>query len=88
MRHLKRWLVRIGLVIARWGGYTWTVPPIVESVLLPRTQQLVREIEQTAAPGTSGEYKRHTVYARLAKEYPKLSKRDLGLAIELAVRGL
>ena len=36
----------------------------------------------------AGENKRHRVYARLLKEYPTARKSDLGLAIELAVRGL
>ena len=36
----------------------------------------------------SGEYKRHQVYAKLIKQFPAVPKRDLALAIELAVRRL
>ena len=36
----------------------------------------------------SGEYKRHQVYARLIKRFPDVPRRDIGLAIELAVREL
>jgi hypothetical protein len=37
-------------------------------------------------PETSGEYKRHQVYSRLIKTYPKISKKDLGYVIEAALR--
>lgn len=36
----------------------------------------------------SGEYKRHQVYAKLIKRFPDEPRRDIGLAIELAVREL
>mgnify|MGYP001558843935 CR=1 FL=1 len=36
----------------------------------------------------SGEAKRHQVYARLIKEFPNVLKRDLGLAIEMALQPL
>lgn len=38
------------------------------------------------AEGTSGEYKRHAVYAQLLKEFPDRDGRDLSLAIELALQ--
>jgi hypothetical protein len=34
----------------------------------------------------AGEFKRHQVYADLLKEFPDVRRRDLGLAIEMAVR--
>ena len=37
-------------------------------------------------PETSGEHKRHQVYAILIKQYPNDRKRDLGLAIERALQ--
>jgi hypothetical protein len=55
------------------------------SSLYARTKELVRWADSFAA-GTSGEYKRHQVYARLMKEFPELPKRSLGLAIELALQ--
>lgn len=36
--------------------------------------------------GFGGEWKRHQVYALLQKKFPSVSGRDLGLAIELAIR--
>lgn len=60
---------------------------ISEQVLkiVPRARELCSEAEQKY-PGTSGELKRHQVYARLIKEFPSTNKRDLGLSIELALR--
>lgn len=42
-------------------------------------------LEVEALP-TSGEHKRHVVYARLMKEYPEVPKRDLAYLIELAIQ--
>ena len=36
--------------------------------------------------GFSGEWRRHQAFARLRKKFPRSSGRDVGLAIELAVR--
>lgn len=38
--------------------------------------------------GFSGEWKRHQAYALLQKKFPRAKKRDIALAIELAVRKL
>lgn len=51
--------------------------------LMLRASVLTKE---PAAASLSGEAKRHQVYAKLIKEFPNESKRDLGLAIELALR--
>lgn len=48
-----------------------------------RAKALVADVERLDA---SGEYKRHTVYARLLKEFPMRRKRDVGLAIETALQ--
>ena len=37
-------------------------------------------------PDTSGEYKRHQVYAKMLKTFPAVRRRDIGLAIELAIQ--
>lgn len=52
-----------------------------------RAADLVARAERLA--GTSGEYRRHWVYARLVKAFPDRPKRDAGMAIEraLAARG-
>ena len=44
------------------------------------------EWNKKAAPGTSGEYKRHQVYAKLIRLFPSQAKSDLALAIELAIQ--
>ena len=38
------------------------------------------------APGTSGEYKRHVVYAKLIHDFPAMRRRDLALAIEQVIQ--
>jgi len=60
--------------------------------LLPEVQKVVRrarvlcaEQDERCALGTSGEYKRHEVYARLLKEFPEVRKRNVALAIEVAL---
>lgn len=39
-------------------------------------------------PGVSGEWRRHQVYSLMCKKYPERPKKDIGLAIELALRKL
>ena len=60
--------------------------PIPQAVYeyVPTAKVLVDE-QETLSRGTSGEYKRHRVYAKLIDLYPKANRRDLGLAIELAL---
>ncbi len=48
-------------------------------------QRVKTLVAQWATHAMSGEAKRHQVYARLMKEFPDASKRDLGLAIEVAL---
>ena len=43
---------------------------------------LIKEVDVLDA---SGEYKRHVVYAKLIKKFPKFARRSLALAIEVAV---
>ncbi len=72
---MRALLVRFGLWIARWGGWPSTL-------VLARTAQLCTQWDGHEA---SGEYKRHQVYAQLIKDFPRVSKRTIGLAIELAL---
>jgi hypothetical protein len=62
--------------------------PVPEAVwaAVPVARVLSAHWDATSAPGTSGEYKHHQVYAELQKQYPTTSKRDLALALELALR--
>ena len=54
--------------------------------MVARARELVFAQDVDTAPGTSGEYKRRQVYSRLLKEFPAAIKRDVSIAIELAVR--
>ena len=62
------------------------VEPAQDSPLLARARVLTADMDATCAPGTSGEFKRHSVYARLLKEFPAERKRDVALAIEQALQ--
>lgn len=50
---------------------------------LPATKALIMLAEDTHR---TGEWKRHWVYAKLIKEFPDTDRRDLALAIEVALR--
>lgn len=78
------------LVIVKWLEQLllWLnppAPPAPPSPLQIAAEAAVLRVEANSAVGTSGEYKRHQVYAKLLKKFPDLPKRDIGLAIELAV---
>ena len=89
-------LVKAGLWLASLGGWQLQIPvpcarPHVDAVASAvqaraRTLVLLEEAEKPRVG--AGENKRHRVYARLLKEFPAVRKSDVGLAIELAVRGL
>ena len=54
----------------------------VTAPVLARATELARDADTTL---TGGEAKRHQVYARLIKDFPITPKRELALAIELAL---
>lgn len=54
-----------------------------DSPALARARALVAAAD--ALKDASGEYKRHQVYARLLKEFPRESKRAISRAIEEAL---
>ena len=80
----------IGYGLRKWGS-TPPTPcsrahlPSVDSPLLVRTKELVTQQE---AEGGNGELKRHRAYARLIKDFPDLSRRQLAVAIEVAHEAL
>lgn len=55
---------------------------VVPPEIFARARALTNDAETTL---TGGEAKRHAVYARIIKEFPATSKRELALAIELAL---
>ena len=56
--------------------------PSVSTEVMTRAGELIRVQEPI---DRSGEAKRHAVYAQLIKNYPTLPKRELALAIEVAL---
>ena len=58
-----------------------TYAPSVPTPFVTRAADLTT----TVNPGFGGEAKRHQVYARLIKDFPDAPKRDLSMAIELAL---
>lgn len=85
---MKTWLVRFGLWCAALGGWTPPVcarPHAPETQLLVTARRLVAWAEETF-PDTSGEHKRHQVYARMLRLHQNASHRDAALAIELALQ--
>ena len=77
----------VNQIYERLSAYYKTTP-INErvSIAKEKARLLVIDAERKSAPGTSGEYKHHQVLALLQKEFSEYAKRDLSLAIELAVR--
>ena len=85
---MKSLLVKFGLWLARMGGWT---PPVCwrshppETALVVTARRLVNWAEETF-PGTSGEHKRHQVYARMLRLHQDVPRRQIALAIEWALQ--
>lgn len=78
---MKRWLVIIGLWVAKLGGYSRAmVPDYVTATARKRVKEQNRRWQDR-----DGEAKRAAVYRSLVNEYPAVPKRILSLAIEEAV---
>lgn len=90
-----QWLQRVGLWLARWGG--WTEPvcarphtcdrphaDVDPEVLTVARELVAREEAEMPEPGY-GEAKRHRVYGGLLKAFPTHAKRELSWAIEAAL---
>jgi len=61
--------------------------PLPKSVtdLIPEAHFYVARLDQARE---SGEWKKHQAYAAMIKNHPESAKRDISLAIEIAVREL
>lgn len=81
---MTQWLIATLTRLLRWLDPPADPPfdPVAEDAAV-----LILEADGFA-PGTSGEYKRHYVYARLQKTYPDVSKRRIALTIEQVLGGL
>lgn len=73
---LKSKIVQLLKRLLRW----LEVPENVE--LFKRALELILSIDKLS---TSGEHKRHQVYAQLIKEFPDVPKNKLGLVIEQVI---
>lgn len=82
---MKKYIASKLPAIAKWCGVTLLPSPSGEVYTEALRLCLVTQETYTAA---SGEYKRHQVLAKLIKAFPNASKRDLGMAIEMAVKAL
>jgi hypothetical protein len=68
--------------LAPVSGYTLTHDVMK---LIPMARIFVAQLDSQQQ---AGEWKKHQVYARMLKNNPGIAKRDISLAIELAVREL
>ncbi len=95
---MRTWIQRVGIWLARKAGWRDETEQYRKDALrwrqirpqpdvLAMAIRLTKQME-TSADGTSGEYKRHQVYARMLDTFPEARKSHLGLAIELAVQSL
>lgn len=82
---LAQWLCRL----AAWLDPPSPPPPPPQPGPVElRARAEVLEVERTSAGGTSGEFKRHLVYATLIDTFPHARRRDLAMAIERAVQAV
>lgn len=76
MRIVRAWAVRLGKWLVRWGETP--SPALADAVRFARWAE-------GFAPGTSGEFKRHQVIAKIKDAYPDLPLREISRLIEDAV---
>lgn len=82
---------RVLLAWAAWIYHHYAVPIVVVTAelrqMIAAAETVVGELDAIPDP-TSSEWKHATAFGRLVKRYPSASRRTIGLAIELALRGL
>ncbi len=79
---IAKWIYRIVLwVVGRLGYELVPVPPGVRT-LVGEAAELTARYEPM---NESGEWKRHQVYAAMIRRHPDVRRREIALAIELAV---
>ena len=90
---MRRWLVHIGLWLARLGGWEPPAPvPFGHSETLGLDPALIASThlmtEQTGKMGGSGEYRRREALRALMNRHPEAKERDIAFAIEAVIRGI
>lgn len=79
---MRAWLIRLLLALLRWLAPELAPPP---AQLWAEAQRVVREVR---AVRHTGHYKRVLALNAMAARYPTARRRDLALAVELAVQEL
>lgn len=78
--YLKYYLL---LAAEKLGAQVVSAPP---AELLSAARREVEKAESLYQDQQDGEFKRHQVYAALLKKFPRELKREVGFAIEVALR--
>jgi hypothetical protein len=84
---ITQWLVRMGLWLAKKGG--WTPDPCARAHADVKTDvyesaQLLMDQVDAGFPYASGEFKRREVIRAMMNRHPSLRTRELALTLELA----
>lgn len=82
---MKTLLARIALRFLRWAGADVYVVTEGVKALLPDAKRACEKVE-AIRDYVSSEYKHSHAFAQLCKWRPEAKKRDVGMAIELALR--
>lgn len=82
---IKRWLVRVGLWVARLGGWQpCTAPHLPEDAQIELARQIVHDVETRVGPAP-GPVKAREALRCLLNLRPEAKVSDLNLLIELAL---
>jgi hypothetical protein len=82
---IKKWLIALSTwIIKRYGITSILITDDIE--LIASEAKSLCAVEDAVHSSLSGEYKRHQVYARLIRLFPKLSRRDISIGLELGLR--
>jgi hypothetical protein len=86
----KRWLVVVGLWLARQGGWVEAQHVVYIPATIPVSDALIASakemVVQTEKMPGGGEFKRREALRAMMNRHPDLPVKDLALAIEYAVR--
>jgi len=85
---MKPWMIDKLVRLAKWLGWTEPVTtrfigPQLDPAVLDTAKKWILKYGEDRS--TSGEYKRHQVYAQLIKSFPAEEKYRLALAIEWVI---
>lgn len=82
---MKRLLIRLATwILKKLAAEVFVISPEILK-MIPTALDFCQTVDYRKE---SGEWKRHQCYSSLIKKYPQMDKKDIALAIELAVRKL